>query len=227
MKHAYLISRDDMTPDHLRCGTCADALRVSRTPGETNSSHEERTEGWLGQTNNWSETALGEFDDFRALCDAIARSGFPEFDVEKLRNWCDSEPGDEDDDDFEIGPECRAELVISGLCGSIHLRPSAFGGYNIYGSYDVPAIGWSVFASYGDPYGWHLCPDAIPLQDQRYWEIADIASALNIAGVDYDRLHHEEGSSSDDCWSFGIICVRMEHLDAANATIAAAVAARG
>lgn len=35
---------------------------VYRTPGRTNSSHEERIDGWLGTTRDISSSAHGEFD---------------------------------------------------------------------------------------------------------------------------------------------------------------------
>jgi hypothetical protein len=41
------------------------------TPGRTNMSHEPRAEGWLGTTNDWSETALGEFPDTAAAMAAV------------------------------------------------------------------------------------------------------------------------------------------------------------
>lgn len=40
----------------------ADLVRIQTEPGRTNSSHKERTEGWLGTTNDWAEYAHGEYD---------------------------------------------------------------------------------------------------------------------------------------------------------------------
>ena len=39
----------------------ADKIEISTSPAITNSSHEERTEGWCGTTNDWSVHAYGEY----------------------------------------------------------------------------------------------------------------------------------------------------------------------
>lgn len=47
-------------------GPTDDYYVIQTTPGRTNMSHEERVEGWLGQTNDWSAYAEGEFDSIEA-----------------------------------------------------------------------------------------------------------------------------------------------------------------
>lgn len=42
-------------------GPTDDYYVIQTTPGRTNSSREERVEGWLGQTNDWSAYAEGEY----------------------------------------------------------------------------------------------------------------------------------------------------------------------
>ena len=49
----------------------ADTIEIRTKPGITNSSREERTEGWLGQTNDWSRYALGEYETEEAAMAAI------------------------------------------------------------------------------------------------------------------------------------------------------------
>ena len=44
---------------------------IQDRPGLTNMSHEPRTEGWLGTTNDWSETALGEYPTEKAAEKAV------------------------------------------------------------------------------------------------------------------------------------------------------------
>lgn len=39
----------------------ADKIEISTTPAMTNSSHEERTEGWCGTTNDWAVFAHGAY----------------------------------------------------------------------------------------------------------------------------------------------------------------------
>lgn len=58
---------------------------VQTVPGQTNSSHEDRTSGWLGTTNDWSLHAYGEsetLDEAKSkiseLCDGKFREIEPE-----------------------------------------------------------------------------------------------------------------------------------------------------
>lgn len=49
----------------------ADEVRIQTEPGRTNLSHEERTEGWLGTTNDWAAYARGEYETEQAARAAI------------------------------------------------------------------------------------------------------------------------------------------------------------
>ncbi len=213
MNTVYLISRSDMTPDHLRGGTCADVLIVSRKPGRTNMSDEERTEGWLGQTNDTNCNAHGEYSDFDELVGDICHLGFSGVDQDALRDWVSSGEGEE----YAIGPDCADPLEISGPSGRIILPPCADGGYSMDGEYSVPVAGWVEIASYGDPTGWIVRPDEADELD-----MDEIAEALDAAGVQYDRLAHAEGTTSTDSWAIDIICVLENDVAAANAAIQAA-----
>ena len=53
----YVGPNPDSMAAHLR-----ERIYISRTPGRKNLSREECIDGWLGQTNDRSECALGEFD---------------------------------------------------------------------------------------------------------------------------------------------------------------------
>jgi DNA-directed RNA polymerase subunit RPC12/RpoP len=49
-----------------------DHYMIRRSPGQTNMSHEECIDGWLGQTGDWSATAIGELgtlDEAREACE--------------------------------------------------------------------------------------------------------------------------------------------------------------
>lgn len=221
MKTVYLISNADMKPDHLRGGNCADWLSVHGKPGKTNMSRVERAEGWLGQTGDTSSTALGEFEDFDALCEAIERAGFPDFDRGDLEAWCEN--GEEP---YRIGPECRDTLVIEGPAGRIELPAGPDGGYMMDGTYAVPAEGWSDFAWYGDPGGWEHYPPALESFDRRRdWSIDALAEILDAAGIEYDRLSHAEGTTSDDAWSFDSLYVRTQDYGLASEAVENAIEA--
>lgn len=49
-----------------------DTVVISSAPAVTNSSNEERTEGWCGTTNDWAVYAHGEFETIEAARAAIA-----------------------------------------------------------------------------------------------------------------------------------------------------------
>ena len=48
-----------------------DTIEISTSPAITNSSHEQRTEGWCGTTNDWAVYACGEYDTIEEARAAI------------------------------------------------------------------------------------------------------------------------------------------------------------
>lgn len=69
---------------------------VQERPGCTNMSHEPKTKGWLGTTNDWSERAHGEFETIEAALAKAAELGYtvtPEDEQHKLddRMWFDAD----------------------------------------------------------------------------------------------------------------------------------------
>jgi hypothetical protein len=48
-----------------------DHFVIQTVPGTTNMSHQELTDGWLGSTNDWSRTALGEFETLEEARESI------------------------------------------------------------------------------------------------------------------------------------------------------------
>jgi hypothetical protein len=46
--------------------SCNPVATIETQPGRTNQSGQERIEGWLGTTNDWSRTAHGEFETLEA-----------------------------------------------------------------------------------------------------------------------------------------------------------------
>lgn len=66
----YLIETNYVGPNQDQ-NADADAVRIQTKPGRTNSSHEERTEGWLGTTNDWAEYARGKYETEEAARAAI------------------------------------------------------------------------------------------------------------------------------------------------------------
>ena len=48
-------------------------ITIHTSPGRTNQSHEERSEGWLGTTNDWYEAAYGEYATLAAALSEIAQ----------------------------------------------------------------------------------------------------------------------------------------------------------
>lgn len=178
----YLIHYADLAPDHLRGGTTADHLTITTQPGRTNVSREERTAGWLGQTGDWSATALGEFDTLAALHGAIRAEGFDPGQIE----WDDGGSG-------TVGHEASEPLVISTAAGTITARPCEGGGYN-WGEADYDFNpGWTAYCCVDDgssnyPAGWN--------HHER--DRCDLAALLDAAGIAYERFEHSEDSYSLD-----------------------------
>jgi len=54
------------------------SVEIHTRPGRTNMSREERTDGWLGTTNDTAEHALGEFETIKEARAAIAADGWTE-----------------------------------------------------------------------------------------------------------------------------------------------------
>lgn len=66
IKHTYVGPNQDQE----EC-IDADTIEICTTPALTNSSHEERIEGWCGTTDDWSLDAYGEYESLAAARDAI------------------------------------------------------------------------------------------------------------------------------------------------------------
>ena len=71
----YLVSSEYVGPNASNLSTDFDRIvyghyvDIRTVPGTTNMSHEPRTDGWLGTTNDWAEYAHGEYatlEDARA-----------------------------------------------------------------------------------------------------------------------------------------------------------------
>lgn len=79
-----------------------DYYAITSTPQRTNMSHEERIEGWLGTTNDWSVQAMGEFETIDAAREAI--TGHNE---NARQNWRTSgvdDPDQHDEITLEVWP---------------------------------------------------------------------------------------------------------------------------
>jgi len=57
----YLIEHEYVGPDRDKHRNNGHYLEITDEPPRTNQSHEVLTEGWLGTTSDWSETAHGEY----------------------------------------------------------------------------------------------------------------------------------------------------------------------
>lgn len=79
-----------------------DKIEISTSPAITNRSHEERTEGWCGTTNDWAVYAHGEYATIEEARAAI---------TEKFGEVRDS---DANSDRFESGDEDVVETYKPG-----------------------------------------------------------------------------------------------------------------
>jgi len=69
----YIIERDYVGPNQDQ-DQYADShyVLIQSEPGRTNSSNEPRIAGWLGTTNDWCESAHGEYETLEEAREAIA-----------------------------------------------------------------------------------------------------------------------------------------------------------
>ena len=68
----------------------ADRIEIHTQPGITNTSHEVRTEGWLGQTGDWSQYAHGEYATLNDALDAVDRLWPEHREVENVNRYDDT-----------------------------------------------------------------------------------------------------------------------------------------
>lgn len=73
----YVIECEDHSPDALRSGDKRDNYCVitDKCP-RTNMSHEERSDGWLGTTNDWYQRAHGEFESLESAREKCEKLGY-------------------------------------------------------------------------------------------------------------------------------------------------------
>lgn len=83
----YIISTAYVGPN-LYENLDTDRIEICTEPGITNISHEIRTEGWLGQTNDWSQHAHGEYATVEDALDAVDRL-WPEHREVEDEDWND------------------------------------------------------------------------------------------------------------------------------------------
>ena len=73
MTTRYYIVTTEYAGPNPRENLDADRIEIRTEPGITNASHEVRTEGGLGQTNDWSLHAHGEYATLDDALDAVDR----------------------------------------------------------------------------------------------------------------------------------------------------------
>lgn len=146
-----------------------DLYMIHCSPGQTNMSHEETTEGWLGQTGDWSATALGEFDTIeqaREACDADTER-------ELRENWRGSGIPDHEDEDV-------AEVWVPIEREAGHLLTVEWDGEDPGGGLDCPEPTLHNGAE------WLYSEDHNTAESEAVWDAAADAVGANHPH-DYDR----------------------------------------
>ena len=67
----YIIEREYVGPNRDQHADDGHIIIVQNVPGRTNSSYEERIDGWLGTTNDWAEYARGEYGSLESARAAV------------------------------------------------------------------------------------------------------------------------------------------------------------
>lgn len=108
----YLIHRSYAGPNPDQHELDAEQLIVQGVPGITNSSHEERTEGWLGTTSDWAQYARGAYKTAAELME-FATEHFPGVDKQALLAACE-EADREREQDYPDWPAVILPAVETG-----------------------------------------------------------------------------------------------------------------
>ena len=206
----YVILESDVSPNALRSSYNPDSLYLSRTPGQTNMSHEDREKGWLGTTGANDAYALGVVDtDEEGWLDALREMVGNDFrwDARAVQEWAATDPAgyDEyDDQDLALDPisAVRSE-------GAHWDEESEDGGY-----WPEPNETWTFIAV--------LETDGEEVEgvDGQTCKWAD--EVLTAAGIEHDYQRHETYNSGTSGVDWEIVAVREADWDRAVDALTAA-----
>lgn len=203
----YVINTTDCTPDMCRHDGNRESLTITRTPPRTNSSHEVRTSGWLGMTNNMDENARGEWDedeqDHEEIADEIIEIA-DKLELKHSRDGLLEFLADEDAEEL-IWDKATSrqitgegwEILVPEDDSDDCLEVNSLEGYVFVDEY------WDGFGNESSDH------------DLREWE-----KALDAAGIDYDVAEyseHHKGSGTSFVWG---VAVKEDDECAARAAIA-------
>lgn len=71
----YPVHNSNVGPNHTEPESIGN-VEIYNVPQKTNSSRQEKTEGWLGTTDDCCKYAMGEFDTIEQAREAIAKEGW-------------------------------------------------------------------------------------------------------------------------------------------------------
>lgn len=88
----YILESDYVGPNRDKHELETPTYYVSPTPGKTNLSHEERSDGWLGTTNDWYAAAHGEYETVDGVLGFFRKLGMTDEEAAELREALENEP---------------------------------------------------------------------------------------------------------------------------------------
>jgi hypothetical protein len=199
----------DVSPNALQSSWNPDEGFIGLTPERTNSSWEERTDGWCGTTNDVSVTALGEIDtEDDNWLDEIKRAflGFPTVKVDKdeIAQWVKNvEDAEEDYEDLYF--ECGQNTKRMSRSAIWNEDPDADGEW-----YPTPREGWMFLLGRDSEFECeflerdelHQLEDIL---DYRLWEI--VAEIMDVAGIENEFINHVtyDSSTHGEDWAYILI----------------------
>jgi hypothetical protein len=210
----YLIAESDVSPNALRSTYNPDEVYVSKTPGETNMSHEPLERGWLGTTNDNDARALGVVDtddpDWVDQLRNLALEGY-DFDEAELREWITQ--GDEGD----LALTASSHRISEGLTWD---EESDDGDY-----WPSGRPGWVTLGTYDNDNGDLLeeVPSGASIPDDSDSWSEWGAAVLEAAGIPCDYQTHETHNRGTDGVDWEVLAVRESDEDRAREAIRAAV----
>lgn len=177
------------------------SLRVCVKPGRKNMSRAECTDGWLGQTGDINEYALGEFDDTESLIAAIEAEGFT-VDRDELESWMA-------DDENEIFEDITYKTKhYSGDMYSFDVKPDPDSSVPNVDNVEVKN-GFTCIDQYWDGYG----------NESSEHERDEWVNALDGAGIKYEIAEYSARSSHGEASEFWMVIVADTDVERANAAL--------
>jgi len=227
----YLIAIDDTNPDAMRSSHNPTRHYLYREPGETNSSHEPREEGWLGNTGGINREALGAISLDEPDWQGALASLLPDdadINADAIRRWADADPAADGLD--EHGDSAGLQIPASTCRGTRSCTWDEGDDDGEGGEYPEPRAGYQFIA--GEDSASNIEPldadEETALYEAAPSDVDSVCATtetiLDAAGVWCERISHETYNAGTNGTDWDYVAISDDDEDAANTALHAAAA---